>query len=1553
MTSQAPQDLASARRELLRRKLAEANLSTRPTESKRTPAGSEFPLSPGQQRMWSVQQLTPDTVAYNVFIAFDLDSALDQETLGAALEALADRHDILRTTYRATDAGAVQVVHERLPLSFDWREAAADEVDALAVETARHVFDLATQAPVRVRLIRTSPLSCTLVVVGHHIAWDDGTTTLFFHELLAGYRRISTGAPRVEAGPGLQYTDLAPAGEARAEGAAYWAEALAPLPELIDLPAVGGRMIAADQPGEEQARLLHAGAGARVRAFAQAEGVSSFMVLYAATAALVYRYTGATDFLIGAPVVNRDVAGADTVMGYLGNTIPLRVTVNGRESFAELVAKARTACVRGYAHQDVELDQIAKAADPRRLRAGAPLFNLVLSLRSPILDVFAAHGLHATKRHLSNGSARFDLTLAVEVTGEDLTVEANYPATPDARPVIERLLGHFDALLAAATANPATPVDRLPLLGEAERRELVETWNATAVEHPGTLLPELFQAQARRTPEAIAVVCEGVSVGYAELNARANRLAHRLAARGVGPEDLVALAIPRSAELVVATLAVLKAGAAYLPVDPAYPADRVRLMLTDPDPVLLLSTAATALPVPEGLPVLLLEDGSAGFPDTDPTNAHRVRPLHPDNPAYVIYTSGSTGVPKGVVITQDALRNHLAWAVREFPGLAGHTLMHSSVSFDFSVTPLYGPLITGGTLELCEDSLDALVGATGATTFLKVTPSHLPLLESVRFADAGSKCTLVIAGEALHGEALSGWRAPHENFEIINEYGPTEATVGCLLHGLGTARDLPAGPVAIGSPVDNTSVYVLDHTLRPVPVGVVGELYVGGVQVARGYLGRRALTATRFIASPFAAGQRLYRTGDLVRWLPSGAIDFLGRADDQVKIRGFRVELGEIESVLAGHPAVGQVAVLAREDGPGARRLVAYVVPAAGATADTAALREHVAAMLPDYLVPAAFVVLDAMPLNPSGKTDRRALPAPEVAAATESREPATELERALCELFATLLGLDRVGPEESFLELGGDSIVAIRLVGKARTAGIRLTPGDVFSLRTPAAIAAAKAEQAQAPAAAPALAEGTGAVLATPIMRSFAERGALLSHHHMAALLEIPALAQTQLHTVLQAVLDQHDALRARLSGDLSLHIPARGTLSAAAVTRRVAAAADGPEQVARELAQARSRLRPRDGIMVQAVWFDHAGQPGQLLLVVHHLAIDGVSWRVLTGDLAQAWQAVAEHRPITLEPVPTSFRAWSQGLAAAAGKPERVAELQRWQSVLRGPDPEPGSRALDPVRDRWSTVRTVSSTLPTEITAAVLSTVPAAFYAGVNDVLLAAFGLAVTRWRADRGQDEPSVLLTLEGHGRQEQVVEGAELARTVGWFTSQHPVRLDLAGLSIADALAGGPAAGEAIKRVKETLREVADHGLGYGMLRHLNESTAAGFAALPEPKLAFNYLGRFDQVSGGDWTVVPGGLSAGSDPDMPAAVPLVVNALTENGPDGPVLTAHWMFPAALFTDEQVREIAEGWNAALTAITRHAEDPGSGGHTPSDLPLVSLDQSQLDSLESRWAR
>jgi non-ribosomal peptide synthase protein (TIGR01720 family) len=702
----------------------------------------------------------------------------------------------------------------------------------------------------------------------------------------------------------------------------------------------------------------------------------------------------------------------------------------------------------------------------------------------------------------------------------------------------------------------------------------------------------------------------------------------------------------------------------------------------------------------------------------------------------------------------------------------------------------------------------------------------------------------------------------------------------------------------------------------------------------------------------------MYRSGDLARWRADGVLEFLGRADDQMKLRGFRIEPGEIAAALTGHPAVGQCAVIAREDQPGHKRLVAYVVSAMDRAPAAEGLRAHLAAKLPEYMVPAAYVVLDRLPLTANGKLDRRALPAPELTSALR-RAPRTAREEVLCGLFAEVLGVERVGIDDNFFALGGDSIISIQLVSRARKAGLVITPRAVFEHRTVAALAAAATLVEEAPASLPDIA--IGALPATPIMRWFAELSGPIDRFHQSMLLQVPAcLQEDHLVGALQAVLDHHDGLRlvARWHGsELALEIAPCGTVDARAYLRRIGIS--GLDDAARracitEQAQAAEmRLSLTAGVMLQAVWLDAGtSAPGRLLLCIHHWAVDGVSWRILVPDLAAAWAALAGGAVPRLAPRSTSVRRWAHWLVAEAREARRVQELSFWRRMLSAPSVSLVEGSLNRGRDVLGTAGRLTLTLSASLTGSLLTRVPAVFHGSINDVLLTGLVVAIVDWSRGRGRaTSRAVLVDLEGHGR-EEACAGVDLSRTVGWLTSLCPVRLDIGAVDLDEALAGGAALGRALKLIKEQLRALADNGLGYGLLRYLNAETASQLSGLAVPQIGFNYLGRLAARGTADWgPAAEAATFGGGDPAMPLAHTLEVNALALDGVDGPTLTAIWCFAPALLAEEAVRDLAERWFATLTALVHHTEQAGAGGRSPSDLPLLRLTQDEIERLERAY--
>ncbi|GAB2610875.1 hypothetical protein GCM10027168_49720 [Streptomyces capparidis] len=1553
---------------LLARQLPEADAARPALAPRERPR--ELPLSFAQRRLWFLHSMEGPSPTYNIPMALRLTGELDTGALRAALADVAERHEVLRTVYPDTEGRPRQHVLPPEAVRPDPAVTRVREEDlrAAVAAAARHTFDLATEPPLHAELLAVTPGDHVLVVVVHHIAADGWSLAPLARDLAAAYAARRDGRAPDWAPLPVSYADYTlwqrdllgdpdDPGSPAAVQLAHWRRALDGLPERIALPTDRPHPPEPSREGRTVAFGWDADLHRELTRLARECDASVFMVVHAALAALLTRLGAGEDIPLGAAVAGRTDEATEDLVGCVANTLVIRVDTSGRPTFRELIARVRERSLTAYAHQDVPFELLVDALRPSRSMAHHPLFQAMLAWQNTPEADLRLPGVTARTLPVGTGTARMDLAFSLterlgpgaEPGGVHGTVEYNTDVFDP--PTVEALLDRLRHLLTRAAADPGRRVAAIDLLTPAERHRITVEWNGTARQVPRGTLPALFEAQAARTPGVPAVVCGAERTTYAELDAAANRLAHLLIGRGAGPERIVALALPRNTASVVAMLAVAKAGAAFLPVDSAYPPDRVTYLLADAAPTLMITCAATEPALPDtGVPRLNLDDPAvtaalAARPATAPTDADRAEPLRPEHPAYVIHTSGSTGTPKGVVVTHTGIPHLVAAQVEGFGLTAGTRLLQfASPAFDASVAERCDALLSGATLVLA-DKDDLLPGEPLARTCAEhgVTNVTLPpsALAALPEGALGPEVSLVVAGEACPPELAARWSAGRR---MVNAYGPTETTVCATISDPLSGAAVPP----IGRPVAGARVYVLDDALQPVPVGVPGELYVAGPGLARGYLRRPALTAQRFVACPFGPpGSRMYRTGDLVRWRPDGQLDFLGRTDEQVKLRGFRVEPGEIEAALTAHPAVDRALVVVREDRPGDRRLVGYAVPAAGPRPDPAALRAFAAERLPGHMVPAAVVVLDRLPLTPNGKVDRAALPAPDYAAAVTSRGPRTPAERAVCAVFRQVLDLPEVGAEDSFFDLGGDSIQAIQVVARARAAGLVVTTRDVFAHRTPAALAAAA--RTAAPEEPAGTGDGAGEIAPTPVVEWLRALDGPTRGFSQAAVVVTPAGAHPDgLTAALEAVTAHHDALRTRLvvrpDGSWALHAAPPGAPRAQHRPRRVdAAGLDGEALralVAREHTAARDRLDPAAGVVLQAVWFDAGPRPGRLLLVLHHLVVDGVSWRILLPDLKDAWDAVTAGRPPALAPVGTPLRRWSALLHREAAAGRRAAELPAWTDILRDAPPlAPGAPRAD--RDTHGTAGKLTLTLPERDTAPLLTRVPAAYRAGVQDVLLAALGIALTGWRRRRGGGDGAVTVDVESHGRHEGLAPGVDLSRTVGWFTSVHPVRLDpgpLTGRELADA--AEPLA-DAVARVRRQLRRVPGDGLGFGLLRRLDPQAGPALAALPAPQAAFNYLGRLPAPDGeAPWTPVADALdpAAGADPGMPLAHLLEVNAVTHDGPGGPRLTAHWTWAPSLLDEAAVRELAEDWFAALRAVTACADRLGTPAEEPAE-PAAAL--------------
>jgi amino acid adenylation domain-containing protein len=1383
-----------------------------PPKLERVPRNGPVPLSFAQQRMWFLDRLSPHAATYNIPDAMELTGPLDVEALRGAIEAMIARHEVLRTRYPEAEGRPVQDILPPPRFVLPVEEVDESQVMARMTAEARAPFDLATGLPIRARLLRVAPERHVLLVTLHHIAADGWSLGVILNEMTAHYGALSRGRqPDLPELP-IQYADYAAwqrewlRGGMMERQLAFWRQRLAGAPALLELPYDRPRPAEQDERGGVLALALAADVAEPARALARSDGATLFMVLMAAWAASLHRWSGQDDIVVGSPIAARARPETEPLVGLFVNTLAMRTDVSGDPSFRTLITRVRETALEAYTHQDVPFEQIVQETGVRRSLSHSPVFQVMFGLQNVPPGDLEMEGVRVRSLAGEVSNSRFDLMVLVNEVEDRLEAYVEYATGLWDAPTIRRMMAHFEALLRAALAAPDTPVGALPMLTEDERALVVEGWNATERPAPaGVCVHDLFAQQAALAPDAPAVEFAGEALTYAEVDARSNRIARRLRAMGVGPDVRVAVSLERSVEMPVAVLAVLKAGGGYVAVDPGYPADRIAYMLEDSRAAVLVTTADVAARLPELPTPLLRLDVDAAAIDAEPADALAID-VHPENLAYVLYTSGSTGKPKGAALPHRALVNLLRWQLDRFGARkAARTLQFASLSFDVSFQEIFSTWTAGGALVLIDD--DTRRDGEALVAYLReqrIERLFLPFAALQNLAETAEDARLpelrevITAGEALRSTPqLTAFYRANPGLRLDNHYGPSETHV-VSAHLL--AEDASAWPLLppIGAPIDNARLYVLDARMQPAPVGVPGELFAGGAALARGYLARPALTAEKFIPDPFgAAGSRLYRTGDRARWLPDGVLEYLGRTDFQVKIRGFRIEPGEVEAVIGTHPQVREAAVAVRGEGA-EKRLVAYVVPAEGWTAQTAELRAHVAEHLPDYMVPAAWVVLERMPLTPSGKVDRRALPEPADDVADEGAEgPRGPVEQVLAGLWMELLGARRVRRSDSFFELGGHSLVATRLVSRIRKAlGVELPLKRLFAAPTLAGLA----QQVEAARAA---ADGTEPVppirplprVAEPPLSFAQERMWFLDRlsghtgaYNVPVVTELEgALDADALRGALTDVVARHEALRTRIEERGGKPVQ-RIAPPAPFDLRLVDVGEDGVEAAVD--AETRAGFDLANDLPVRAALFRVSPERHVLVLTMHHVATDGWSIGLIQRDLAAFYAARVEGSEAGLAPLPLQYadfaawqRRWLRGAALEAQTGFWRRQLHNAPAMLELPTdrPRPPRQSFRGTLHRFTLPAHVADGVHALATAEQVTPFMAT---------LAAFTALLQRYT---GQDDIVVGTPIAGRHR-------AESESIVGLFVNT---------LALRTHLSGDPSYRALVRRVRETTLDAYAH------------------------------------------------------------------------------------------------------------------------------------------------
>lgn len=1506
--------------------------------------------------------------AYIEQLSWELHGPLDHEAFAGAWQRVIDRHTALRTSFDWEAAREpVQIVHhhvEVLTEALDWCDNSEEEVgrrlnEFLASDRERG-FVLSEAPLMRLTLIKLSDECHRLVWTHHHLLLDGWSMPIILKEVFGFYDALISGRdlPLENAQPYKDYVEWS-AAQDLAEAERFWRARVGDFNAPTPLP--GAHKVSNSHAYTPADISLHVSRAttAELSELSRRTHVTLGTLLHGAWALLLNLYSGYEDVLFGSTVAGRpsDLPGVDSMVGLFINTLPVRVRVTDDESLLTWLERLHEAQLeaRQYEHAPLRLIQSWSGVE-----GGAALFDSVLVVENyPVGKALRERAVGSGKgTHVSGLVARsqtnYPLTIVVE-SGAELTLRALYDSSRMEEWAAKGMLRHFERLLEVIVENPDRKLSELDLLVADERRKLIEEWNVPSrAQEVEATLQELFEAQVARTPDATAVSFDGQKLTYGELNHRANQLAWRLQHLcGAGPEMLVAICLERSLDMITALLGVLKAGGAYVPVDPASPPERVAWILEDTRASLLITEEhlLDSLPSCSAMRVCLAaerESLALERDDTPPCEATA------HNLAYVIYTSGSTGKPKGTPVTHHNVTRLFSATDHWFSFSSEDvwTLFHS-YAFDFSVWEMWGALLHGGRLVIVShqisrspsDFLELLVKEQ--VTVLNQTPSAFRLLaQSEQATGTTSDLSLrfiIFGGEALELQSLKGWFERHGDSEprLVNMYGITETTVHVTFRPLSKAdAESPDGSV-VGVPIQDLQVYILDRRMRPVPVGVAGEMYVGGEGLARGYLNQPGLTAERFVPHPFNArsGSRLYRSGDLARYQPNGDIEYLGRIDQQVKIRGHRVELGEIETVLNSHEAVRECVVTARDDVTfGAKRLVAYVVGEEGHALGSSEILRWLRDKLPEYMTPSSIVLLDALPLTGNGKLDRRALPAPDqlrpeledVYAAPRNKD-----EETLARIWADVLGIDRVGIHDNLFELGGDSILSIQVTARARQAGLHLTPRQVFLHPTVAELATLASSSTGVLASQD---EVTGPLQLTPIQHWFFEQNLSNPHHwNQSLLFEVRELMDVRiLREAIAFLLVHHDALRLRFVRDENGWNQSNALADELVPFAHVDLSSLPNEAMPAEMERMADIMQASidlsAGPLLRVVLFDlGSSQPARLLFVIHHLAVDGVSWRILLEDLLTVYRQLKEGGRGELGKKTTSYKYWADRLVKHAQSRDVKDEADFWLGELSAyAEPLP----VDFVKgtNTVGSAREITVSLDQEETRSLLRDLPAVYGTQINDALLTALARAFSRWT-----EASTLLVDVEGHGR-EDLFDDVDLTRTVGWFTSIYPFPLRLREAILTE---------DALAQTKRRLRALPRNGIGYGLLRYLCEDTviSARFSSLTRAEVSFNYLGQFDQMF-----EVEGGLAlaremsgrARNQDDMRPYL-LDVNCVVTGGQ----LRATWTYSEHLHKRRTIESLARNFVEALRSLKEPSNLTDASNELPTDFTMSNLSGQKLHKL------
>ncbi|MDP4196680.1 MAG: amino acid adenylation domain-containing protein, partial [Bacteroidota bacterium] len=1599
--------VASLAKVVERSKAASSGLSIPPIM--KVSRDQKLPLSFAQQRLWFLEQLEPDSPFYNIPEIYKIKGEVDFETLQKSLNFVIKRHEVLRTIFISEEGIPRQIVLPEFEVKIEFIDFSSYEeiqknkaVEEILDKQAKTPIKI-TEAPLfRFNLIKTEKDEFIVLMIIHHIISDDWSTGIMFREISLTYESLLANSDLELEDLSVQYADYAYwqrdwlKGEILQKQLNYWKNKLEGIVPMISLPVDHARPAVQTFNGSFATFEFSEELSQEVKNICRSEGSTLYMVLMAAFQMLLYKYSGQEDFCIGTPIANRNNTDAEKLIGFFVNTLVIRNDAENKISFSKLLKKVKETSLEAYTYQDIPFEQVVEAVQPVRDLSHSPLFQVMFVIQNA---ANIKRNIKTTQFQISpveahSGTAKFDITLFMLEDNDKIAGAFEYNRDLFERETIEKMIGHYINILKQAVSEPERQISQIGLLSRQEEERLLKDLNkAEQIDLIEGYVHQAFEKQVEKMPEEIAIKTFDKEISYSDLNRYSNILANRLIDKGIRPDCKVAIFLDRSVELVVGLLGILKSGGAYIPVEVSYPKERIRYILEDSKPEIILTKKKYSVILKEFSDIkesndinesndlkeltkskIIYIDEEEGLREEelngnelnqkDGLNSrNELNPevkLEGDNLAYIIYTSGSTGKPKGVMITHCGLRSYLSWAVEAYPIREGKgSILHSTIAFDATVTALYPALIMGKSVMILPEGNDIeLLGKALLEnkdfSLIKITPAHLDILSS-QLLDGeiiGLTRSFVIGGENLSYSQIEKWKSNAPETLLFNEYGPTETVVGCIVFEASKAL-ASEGSVPIGRVIPNTRIYVLDEDLRPVGQGLSGELYIGGISLARGYLNKASLTAEKFIADPFSSipGQRLYRTGDMVRVLKSGDLEFLGRTDSQVKIRGYRIELGEIENVIKETLHLKDALAIVKTESNGSKRLLAFCLKEnedekkEASMKDSALLRKLLSERLPEYMIPSRFVFLDSFPITSNGKVNRKALD--ELILKDENSEarviisPRTADELKMQKIWKAVLNVENISIHDNFFELGGDSIVAMQVIARANQSGFDITVRDLFqnptieklSLKT-GSVKKVLSEQGLV----------TGILPLTPIQNwFFSQRLNEPDHYNQSVMFELNSTLDIKaVHEIFNHIIEHHDALRAQfifdgkewkesiseLKPDSSKVIEYHDLSAETELYSRV-------EIICNRL---QNDLDISEAPLLRVAYFKTPDELDDLMLIViHHLVVDAVSWRILFEDLQLSLKQYLQDKEIHLPHKTSSYKIWAEKLIDYSRNNEFIDEVKYWKSILSKDYPEIPRDNIE--ADNFeSSASSLSVSLSKEITATLLSEANDAFRTDINDLLLTALTRSFSTLTG-----KSRLLINLEAHGR-DFPFEDIDVSRTVGWFTNLYPAALDLEGIYETS---------EAIKAVKEQLRQIPEKGRNFGIIKYLSEdiNLRKTFEDLKEPEIIFNYLGHFnspssaqDEKTSGSFNIssLPKGKESGDENRRQALID--INGGVYNGQ----LQFEWSYSNKIHNGSTIKEIADLFIKELENIASYCISAEVGSLSPSDLKKYNIAEETFKKIE-----